>query len=66
MLNKEQEEILKLLRKFWKKYPNQRFGQFLENYLFFQGQRGDKTSNMLFFQEDKETLDILRHLGNKK
>jgi len=66
MLNKEQEEILKLLRKFWKKYPNQRFGQLLENYLFFQGQRGDKTSNMLFFQEDKETLDILRHLENKK
>jgi len=66
MLNKEQEEILKLLRKFWKKYPNQRFGQLLENYLFFQGQRGDKTSNMLFFQEDKETLDILRYLGNKK
>ena len=66
MLNKEQEEILKLLRKFWKKYPNQRFGQLLENYLFLQGQRGDKTSNMLFFQEDKETLDILRHLENKK
>ena len=66
MINKEQEEILKLLRKFWKKYPNQRFGQLLENYLFLQGQRGDKTSNMLFFQEDKETLDILRHLENKK
>lgn len=66
MLNKEQVKILKLLRKLWKKHPNQRLGQLLENYVFYQGQRGDTTSVRLFFQQDTETLNILISLRDKK
>ena len=58
-LSKEQAEILKLLRKLWKKHPDQRLGQLLENYVFFAGQRGDLTSVRLFYQEDLRTLAIL-------
>jgi len=56
MLNKQQKEILSKLAKLWSKYPEQRFGQLLENYVFFSGQRGDKTSVRLFYQIDKRTL----------
>jgi uncharacterized protein YihD (DUF1040 family) len=63
-LSSEQKEILKLLRKLWEKCPDERLGQLLENHIFFEGQRGDKTSVRLFYQEDMRTLDIPKaHLG---
>jgi DNA-directed RNA polymerase subunit RPC12/RpoP len=60
-LSSEQEEIIRLIRELWSKTPEQRFGQVLENYVFYQGQRGDKTSVRLFHQQDSETLAILRN-----
>ena len=54
------EEILSRLKDLWYRHPEQRLGQLLENYVFFQGQRGDKTSVRLFHQQDSETLKILR------
>jgi uncharacterized protein YihD (DUF1040 family) len=62
-LSKEQREILKLLRKLWEANPDQRLGQILENYIFFEGQRGDKTSCSLFYQEDSRTLTVLKALS---
>lgn len=62
----EQEEILKLLGKLWEKYPNERLGQILENFIFFEGKRGDKTSIRLFYQEDKRTLALLKLLVGKQ
>lgn len=53
-------EICAELEYLWNKYPDWRLGQLLENYIFFQGQRGDRTSVRLFFQEDDETLDYLK------
>ena len=53
------KRILKLLETLWKNYPDQRLGQILENYVFFKGERGDKTSVKLFYQEDITTEDIL-------
>ena len=52
--------ILEELKKLWEKNPDQRLGQILENYVFFKGQRGDKTSCALFYQEDTDTLEILK------
>lgn len=54
------DRILVLLSKLWKKYPDQRLGQLLENYIFTEGQRGDKTSVRLFYQEDTDTEKILK------
>ena len=51
--------ILKKLEKIWEKYPDMRLGQLLENYVFFGGQRGDKTSVALFYQEDSLTEELL-------
>ncbi len=59
-------EILRYLEKLWNKYPDQRLGQLLENYVFFKGARGDKTSVSLFFQEDSETLKILKQIKTKE
>jgi hypothetical protein len=53
-------EILERLAKLWDKYPEQRLGQLLENYVFFNGKRGDITSVKLFFQRDENTLEILK------
>lgn len=53
------EKICDLLKVLWKKYPDQRLGQLLENYIFFNGERGDKTSIHLFYQEDNETEKII-------
>jgi uncharacterized protein YihD (DUF1040 family) len=61
-LSTEQKEILKLLRKLWQRYPDQRLGQLLENYVFFEGKRGDLTSVKLFFQEDWKTQALLECL----
>jgi hypothetical protein len=55
-----QKEILRLLKELWTKFPDQRLGQLLENYVFYQGKRGDMTSIRLFHQEDDETLTILK------
>ena len=52
--------ILEEIKKLWNKEPDQRLGQILENYVFFKGERGDKTSCRLFYQEDDETLEILK------
>jgi len=54
------KRILKLLEELWKKYPDQRLGQLLENYVFFQGERGDSTSVRLFHQQDDLTEKILK------
>lgn len=62
MLNEKQERIIELLKKLWGINPGQRFGQYLENYVFYQGKRGDETSVKLFYQPDDETLKILEKI----
>ena len=65
-LSDSQKAILKLLRELWERHPQQRLGQLLENYVFYNGQRGDKTSLALYFQYDLETLKVLQgRLGEK-
>jgi hypothetical protein len=49
--------ILEKLRILWEKYPDQRLGQLLENYVFLNGERGDKTSTAFYLQEEDVTLD---------
>jgi hypothetical protein len=49
----------------WEKHPEQRLGQLLENYVFTQGFRGDKTSLCLFYQEDSLTLEVLKEKVSK-
>lgn len=56
------ERILNMLKELWNKYPDQRLGQLLENYVFFKGKRGDITSLRLFYQEDDETENILKEI----
>jgi hypothetical protein len=51
--------ILKKLETLWLRHPDQRLGQLLENYIFFEGKRGDQTSVALFYQEDDSTEIIL-------
>lgn len=65
-LNSEQEEILSRLKDLWLRHPQERLGQLLENYIFYQGKRGDKTSVALFHQEDSETVRILRERKGEK
>lgn len=60
------KKILGMLEKLWNEYPDMRFGQLLENFIFFKGERGDSTSVSIFYQEDDETEAILiaiRDLG---
>jgi hypothetical protein len=64
-LSKEQKEILRQLRLLWKQFPDLRLGQLLENHVFSQGQRGDKTSVSLFYQEDSKTLIVMKQLLKK-
>ena len=47
--------ICKKLEKLWLGAQDQRLGQLLENYIFNEGERGDKTSVRLFYQEDDKT-----------
>jgi hypothetical protein len=55
--------ILDVLKTIWEKYPDQRLGQLLENYVFLDGSRGkDKTSVALYAQEDTETLKNLQKI----
>jgi hypothetical protein len=58
--------IVEELRKLWEKEPDQRLGQVLENHVFTKGKRGDKTSRMMFYQEDNETLTTLRKANQEK
>ena len=58
--------ILRKLGELWDKCPDQRLGQVLENYVFFSGERGDKTSCALFFQEDNITLNNLQMVLKNK
>ena len=53
------KRILKLLEELWLEHSQERLGQILENYIFVKGDRGDKTSVMLFYQEDDYTEAIL-------
>ena len=55
----EIDKICDLLKVLWKKYPDQRLGQLLDNYIFFNGERIDKTNAYLFYQEDDETEKII-------
>ncbi len=50
------KEILKLLEKLWQKYSNMRLGQLMENFVFLDGERGDKTSQKLYYQYDEKTI----------
>ena len=59
---REKERIKRILNKLeqvWTKFPDQRLGQILENYIFFRGERGDQTSVRMFYQEDDDTEEIL-------
>ena len=61
------KDVLELIESIWKEHPNMRFGQLLENYVFTEGERGDKTSCKLFYQEDGKTINkIKKELKNPK
>jgi hypothetical protein len=47
--------IIHDIKRLWLQHPDMRLGQLLENYVFTSGQRGDKTSVALFYQEDNDT-----------
>lgn len=47
--------ILQLLENVWNKYPHQRLGQLLENFVFIKG--GDK----MFYQSDEKTIKQLKN-----
>ena len=49
------DQIIHDLERLWKQKSEMRLGQLLENYVFNKGDRGDKTSVALFYQEDAET-----------
>jgi hypothetical protein len=54
------DRVLRKLGRIWHRFPDQRLGQLLENYVFFDGERGDRTSVALFHQDDyltEENLD---------
>lgn len=55
-----EKEIIKLLGKLANKYPTQRLGQLLENYVFVGGERGDKTSVHMFYQKDGESIQKIK------
>jgi uncharacterized protein YihD (DUF1040 family) len=61
--------IIESLKTLWMKYPDMRLGQLLENYVFYRGIRGDKTSVALFYQEDYKTtlaIDTALSLADKE
>ena len=60
------KEILKLLAKLWKKYPRMRLGQLMENFVFLDGERGDKTSIYLYYQYDEKTIKKLKKALKEK
>ena len=48
------KEILILMEKLWNKYHRHRLGQLLENFVFIDGERGDKTSQKIYYQSDEK------------
>lgn len=56
------KEILSLLEELWNKYPQMRLGQLLENFVFLDGERGDKTSQELYYQYDEKTIKRLKEV----
>jgi|WetSurMetagenome_2_1015567.scaffolds.fasta_scaffold47303_5 hypothetical protein len=52
-------EIMQKFEELWNRSPDQRFGQMLENFIFVKGERDDKTSVAMFYQEDDITLKRL-------
>lgn len=59
------KKILKLLEKLWNKHPRMRLGALLENYVFKDGERGDKTSQELYYQYDEKTIKRLEQALNE-
>jgi len=53
---KEINEMAELFKRIWLKYPNQRFGQVVINYLC-----KDRNEAILFMQEDKMTKRNMLH-----
>ena len=49
---KNQKELLESLRKLWEKHPEQRLGQLLENFVFYE--------DSMYHQEDDETLEKIK------
>ena len=66
--NEKIKFILNALEKLWIQHSSMRFGQLLENFVFIDGERGDLTSCMLFYQEDCDTIanliSTLAHYGS--
>ena len=61
------EPILNKIKDLWEKNPWMRLGQLLENYIFVDGFRGDKTSVKLFYQTDITTyLRLCNALDGEK
>lgn len=46
------KHFIEMLKQLWEMYPEERFGQFLENHVF-----GEKD---MFFKEDEETLKKIK------
>ena len=61
------KRILGLLERLWSKDDNcdMRLGQLLENYIFTNGERGDRTSIAMWYQEDDDTEEILKGMVKK-
>jgi len=60
-------KILDALKTIWEKYPDQRLGQLLLNFVFLEGSKGkDQTSINLYAQEDDITLKNLRVKNSEK
>jgi mRNA-degrading endonuclease HigB of HigAB toxin-antitoxin module len=51
--------ILDALKTIWEKYPDQRLGQLLLNYVFHDADYRDKTNIEMYAQEDNITLENL-------
>lgn len=59
------EQITAELKALWLKNSELRLGQLLENNVFTKGERGDKTSVAMFYQEDNVTLQLLQESNAK-
>lgn len=72
-------EMCEMFKEAWEKVPDQRFGQFLLNYVFekkdikdsvtelgdeIRGHYPDKTNSLMFDQEDDITFEILEALSH--
>jgi len=57
--------ILEKIEELWLECDQQRLGQLMENYIFIKGERGDRTSCGMFFQEDNDTEELIDKLLKK-